>query len=135
MSAFMKVGEGYLVYNFRIGEFQLWFKVFEFESDKEGYNELKMGWNVGVRSARDVAPSAPRRLRALGPHRLSSVRRHGMNHASVNVAGPTASRPRARTRALLTAGVRRAHAIAIAMRRAQRTGAKLAKPPSVHERQ
>jgi hypothetical protein len=58
---------------------------------------LKMGWNAGARSARDVAPSAPRRYPALGPHHLPSVRRHGMDNVSVNVAGPTASCPHART--------------------------------------
>jgi hypothetical protein len=50
---------------------------------------LKTGWNAGMRTARDVAPSAP----ALGPHRPPSVHRHGVDHASAIVAGPTASHP------------------------------------------
>jgi hypothetical protein len=52
-----------------------------------------MGWNAGARSTCDVAPSAPRRRPALGPHRPPSVRHHGVDHTSVNVAGPMASRP------------------------------------------
>jgi hypothetical protein len=59
---------------------------------------LKTGWNAGARSARDVAPSAPRKCRALGPHRLPSVRRHSVDHTSVIVPRPTASRPHARYR-------------------------------------
>jgi hypothetical protein len=57
---------------------------------------LKTGWSAGARSARDVAPSVPYRRPAPGPHRPPSVRRHGVDHASVNVAGATDSRSHAR---------------------------------------
>jgi hypothetical protein len=56
---------------------------------------------------RDVTPSAP----ALGPHRPPSVHRHGMDHTSAIVAGPTASRPHA-PRALPLAEPRRSAAVA-----------------------
>jgi hypothetical protein len=59
---------------------------------------LKTGWNAGARSACDVAPTAPHRCRALGPHRPPSVRGHGVDHVSVIVAGPTALRLCARRR-------------------------------------
>jgi hypothetical protein len=57
-----------------------------------------------------------------------------MDHVSVNMAGPMASRPRARPRALLSTGPRRAHAVAVAMRRTQRVGAQPTEPPGVHAR-
>jgi hypothetical protein len=61
---------------------------------------LIWGSNAGARSARDLAPSAPRRLHAPGPHRPPSVRRHGEDHASVffcRAHGLVPAYPHART--------------------------------------
>jgi hypothetical protein len=95
---------------FVFGSFELYFKIFEFESIKVGYIETIVGWNARARPARDVA-----RRRRASALRRAHIRPPSVSGTALGVPinkweNPlkTCKKPRSTTSRLNTRGMARA---------------------------